>query len=93
MWPSMVTILGICALHLTHPSARTHTVVNTHPEQWVANAAAPREQLGVQCLARGTHLSRGIEGRERIHSPHPKFLPDLRLEPATLGLQIQLSNH
>ncbi len=27
-------------LHLTHPSA------HTHPEQWAANAAAPREQLG-----------------------------------------------
>ncbi len=30
-WP----MLRICALHLTHPSAHTHTV-NTHPEQWAA---------------------------------------------------------
>ncbi len=30
-WP----ILGICALHLTHSSAHTHThTINTHPEQW-----------------------------------------------------------
>ncbi len=46
----------------THSSEHTHTV-NTHPEQWAANAAAPGEQLGVRCLAQG-HLSRGIEGEE-----------------------------
>uniref|UniRef100_A0A3Q3MCS3 Endoplasmic reticulum metallopeptidase 1 n=1 Tax=Mastacembelus armatus TaxID=205130 RepID=A0A3Q3MCS3_9TELE len=34
------------------------------PEQWAANAAVPREQLGVRCLAQGSHLSRGIEGGE-----------------------------
>ncbi len=57
--------------------------MNTHPEQWAAiYAAAPGEQLGVQCLAQG-HLSRGIEGGERalvIHSPHLQFQPDLRLD-------------
>ncbi len=77
-WP----MLGICALHLTHPSVHTqqwvvnkhtHThTVNTHQELWAAiNAAAPGEQLGVRCLAQG-NLSRGIEGGERalyIHSP------------------------
>ncbi len=47
-----------------NPLKCTHTVVNTHPEQWAANAAAPGEQLGVRCLAQG-HLSRGIEGGER----------------------------
>ncbi len=37
-WP----ILWICALHLAHSSAHRHThTVNTHPEQWAANAAAP----------------------------------------------------
>ncbi len=58
-------ILWICALHLTYPSANTHTM-NTHPEQWATiYAAALGEQLGVRCLAQG-HLSRGIEGgRER----------------------------
>ncbi len=47
-----------------NPSMCTHTVVNTHLEQWAANAAAPGEQLGVRCLAQGSHLSRGIEGGE-----------------------------
>ncbi len=66
----------------THSSEHTHTV-NTHPEQWAAiYAAAPGEQLGVQCFAQG-HLSRGIVGGERtlvIHSPHLQFQPDLRLD-------------
>ncbi len=31
----------------------------THPEQWAADTAAPGEQLGVQCLAQASHLSRG----------------------------------
>ncbi len=73
-WP----ILGICALHLTHPSAhtqqwthtRTHTHTHTvkHTSGAVGShiAAVPGEQLGVRCLAQGSHLSRGIEGgRER----------------------------
>ncbi len=33
-------------------------------EWWAANAVAPGEQLGVRCLAQGSHLSRGIEGGE-----------------------------
>ncbi len=33
-------------------------------------------------------------GKSVVHSvPHLHFLPVLRLEPATFGLQIQLSNH
>ncbi len=28
-------------------------------EQWAADTAAPGEQLGVRCLAQGSHLSRG----------------------------------
>ncbi len=67
-WP----VLGICALHLSHPKC-THThIVNTHPEQWAAiYAAVPGEQLGVRCLAQG-HLSRGIEGGESaVHSLPP----------------------
>ncbi len=69
--------------------------MNTHLEQWAAvYAAAPREQLGVRCLAQG-HLSRGIEGGESaVHSlPHLQFLSDLRLEPTTFGLRVRLSNH
>ncbi len=77
-------VKGICALHLSHPkcthsSEHTHThthTVNTHPEQWAAiYAAAPGEQLGVQCLAQG-HLSRGIEGGESaVHSLPPPTIP------------------
>ncbi len=73
-------ILGICALHLTHPKC-THTAVNTHThththcEHTPANAAAPGEQLGVRCLAQG-HLSRGIEGGESaVHSLPPPTIP------------------
>ncbi len=48
----------------TQSSEHKHTM-NTQPEQWAAfYAAAPREQLGVRCLAQGSHLSRGIEGGE-----------------------------
>ncbi len=70
-----------------NPSKCTLTVVNTHPEQWAAIAAVPREPLGVLCLAQGSHLSRGIEGGEnaRCSLPHQQFLLDLRFEPTTSG--------
>ncbi len=95
-WP----ILGICALHLTHPSATTNTHTHTHTPRTHTRSsghafytAAPGEQLGVRCLAQG-HLSRGIEERALyIHSPHLQFLPNLRLEPMTFGLQVRLSIH
>ncbi len=45
--------------------------MQTHPEQWAASNAAPGEQLGVWCLAQGSHLSRG------------QFLPEPRFEPTT----------
>ncbi len=74
-WP----ILGISALHLTHPKC-THTV-NTHPELWAAiYAEVPREQLGVRCLAQG-HLSRGVEGGES--AVHSLPLPTIRTKPGT----------
>ncbi len=44
-----------------------------HLEQWAADAVAPREQLGIRCLAQGSHLSRG------------QSLPEPRFEPTTLG--------
>ncbi len=94
MWPSMVThTQNLCSAF--NPSKCTHTVVNIHLEQWAANAAAPGEQLGVRCLAQGSHLSRGIEGGESTgyHSTHLQSLLDLRLEPTTFGLQVQLSIH
>ncbi len=52
----------------------------THLEQWAADAAAPGEQLGVRCLAQGSHLSRG------------QFLPEPRFAH-NLGLQVQRSIH
>ncbi len=51
----------MCSLHLTHPSAHR------------LDAAVPREQLGVQCLAQGSHFSCG------------HFLPEPRFEPTTSG--------
>ncbi len=41
-------------------------------KQWAADDAAPGEQLGVRCLAQGSHLSRG------------HFLPEQGFEPTTL---------
>ncbi len=97
--PSMVThTRNLCSainpseVH-THSSEHTHTV-NTHPEQWAAiYAAVPGEQLRVRCLAQG-HLSRGIEGGESAgHSLPPPTIPaGLRLELATFGLRVRLSN-
>ncbi len=60
----------------------------------------PGEQLGVWCLAQGSHLSHGIEGGESASfSLPPPTIPagpetsNLRLEPATFGLQVRLSIH
>ncbi len=84
-------ILGICALHLTHPKCthtqqwtQTHTM-STHPEQWAAfYAATPGEQLRVRCLAQG-HISRGIEDGESAGYSFPplQFLlaRDSNLQP------------
>ncbi len=71
-WP----ILGICALHLTHPKC-TQTAVNKHPEQWAAiYAVAPREQLGFGALLKGTSVVvLKVERVLYIHSPHLQFLP------------------
>ncbi len=59
-----------------NPSKCTLTVVNTHPEQWAANAAAPGEQLRVRCLAQGSQLSHSIEGGENArYSLPPPTIP------------------
>ncbi len=62
-------VLCISPIHVhTHTVvSNEHTHTHTHTEQWAAIfAAVPGEQLGVRCLAQGSHLSRGIEGeRER----------------------------
>ncbi len=81
-------ILGICALHLTHPKC-TRTAVNTHTH---THREHTPEQLGDR--AQG-HLSRGIEGGESaVHAlppPPPPTIPaDPRLELATFGLQVRL---
>ncbi len=86
VWPSMVThTQNLCSAFnpskCTHSSEHTHTV-NTHPEQWAVNAAAPGEQL-VPCSRRREHWLFTL--------PHLQFLPDLRLEPASFGLQVWLS--
>ncbi len=100
MWPSVVThTQNLCSainpskVH-THSSEHTHTM-NTHPEQRAAiYAAAPGEQLGVQCLAQGD-LSRGIEGWESAgySLPPPTIPAGPRLELTTFRLWDRLSNH
>ncbi len=71
--------------------------MNTHPEQWAANAAAPREQFGAPrgfgALLKGltSVVVLKVERALDIHSPHLQSLPDLRLEPTTFGLQARLS--
>ncbi len=49
----------MCSLHLTHPSAHT------------PGAVTPGEQLGVRCLAQGSHLSRG-HFQSRDSDPQPR---------------------
>ncbi len=73
MWPSMVThTWNLCSAF--NPSKCTHS--SEHLEQWAANAAAPGEQLGVRCLAQGSHLSHGIEGGESAsYSLSPPTIP------------------
>ncbi len=70
-----------------NPSKCTQTAVKTH------TAVAPREQLGVWCLAQGSHLSRGIEGGESAgySLPPPKIparpetrIRDLRVTSLTI---------
>ncbi len=54
-------------------SSHTHTHTHTHPEQCSAiYAVAPREQLGVRCLAQG-HLVVVLKVQRalNIHSPPP----------------------
>ncbi len=62
---------------------------HTHTQQWAAiYAAAPREQLGVQCLAQGSHLSRGIEDGESAGYSLPTPTIPARPETRTRNLWI-----
>ncbi len=91
VWPSMVThTRNLCSAF--NPTKCTHTAVNTHTP-WTANDAAPGEQLGVRCLAQGSHLSRGSEGGREcwLFTPPPKIparpetpTHDLRVTSPTL---------
>ncbi len=91
VWPSMVTHTWIVHTHTQHWVVNKHAHIH---REHTTDAAAPREQLGVRCLGQGSHLSRGIEGRESAGyslTPPTTWDSNLRLEPATFGLQVQLS--
>ncbi len=64
--------------------------MHKHPKQGAANAAGPGEQLGVRCLAQGSHLSRGIEGGEntRYSLPPPTIPAEAEIRTHNLGLQV-----
>ncbi len=47
-----------------NPSKCTHTVVNTHPEQWAANAAAPKVQGSRFFIIRHIHNHTSIISSE-----------------------------
>ncbi len=64
-----------------HIYTHTHTHTHTHT----------RSSRGVRCLAQG-HLSRGIAGWRECWTFHWQFLLELRLELATSGLRVRLSN-
>ncbi len=82
MWPSMVT----------HSSAHTHTHCEHTPGAVGSHFMLRRP--GSSALLKGTSVVVLKEERALyIHSPHLQFLLDLRLEPATFGLQVPLSNH
>ncbi len=73
MRPSMVThTQNLCSAFNPSKCTRacTHTHTHTH-----------REQLGVRCLAQGSHLSRGIEGGES--AGHSLPLPTIPAGPET----------
>ncbi len=88
VWPSMVThTWNLCSAF--NPSKCTHT------RSKAANAAAPGEQLGVWCLAQGSHLSRGIEGRESAgySLPPPTIPAGPETRTCDLRVQVWLSTH
>ncbi len=79
---SMVTILGICALHLTHPKY-THTEVNTHT-LWAHTQSSgepfmlrrPGSSWGFGAWLKGTLVVvLRVERALDIHSPQLQLLP------------------
>ncbi len=95
VWPIIVThTRNLCSAFnpskWTHTHIHTHThthTMNTHPEQWAANAAAPGEQLGFGALLKGitSVVVLRIERVLDIHSFHLQSLLDQRLNPRPLG--------
>ncbi len=89
MWRNMVSYTwNLCSAF--NPSQCTHTAVssehthththtmNTHPEQWAANAAASGALLKGLISVVVLKVERALD----IHSPNLQSPPDLRLEPS-----------
>ncbi len=98
-WPIWWPILGICALRLNPSTVHTHSSehtkhMNTHPEQWAAIYVGrrPGKQFGVWVLFKG-HLSREIEGGERVLYIHPPAYNSCRSEIRTRNLSITNPTH
>ncbi len=70
----------MCSLHLTHPSAHTHL------EQWAADTAAPGEQLGVRCLAQGSHVDNSCRSRDTNPQPRVTSPTLYSVEPRLLDI-------
>ncbi len=94
VWPSMVNHTRNLSSAF-NPSKCTLTAVNTHLEQWAAILRRPGSSWGIGALLKGltSVVVLKVERALVIHSPHRQSLPDLGIEPATFGLQVQLSNH
>ncbi len=85
--PYSELVLCIYPILSAHTQQWTHThTLNTHPEQWAAiYAAVPGDQLGVRCLAQG-HLSRGIEGGDKISNRNSLLQVSLQvIDPVSNG--------
>ncbi len=87
-WP----ILGICALHFTHPKC-------THTQSHTRNSGQPLMQLcpgsigGFGALLKGTSVMvLKVEESAVSSQPPPTNSAGPRFELATFGLRVQLSN-
>ncbi len=70
-------------------SAFNPSKVHTHTEQWAAiYDAAPRQLLGVRCLAQWSHLSRGIDGGKSALQSLPPIYNSCRPKTRTRNLSI-----
>ncbi len=90
-WP----ILGICALHLTHPSAHTHTHTpwtHTRNSGQLFMLQRPGSSWGFGALLKGltSVMVLRVERALYIHSPHLQSLPGLRLEPVKCENQLRI---